>query len=94
MKLKALLTEKSLEKAKNGKYSFWVDKGLTKYQIKKLINETFGVNVIDVRTVNIKGEIKRTNRGSIKTIKPQKKAIVTLKEKEKIELFEEKKNKK
>ena len=42
-------------------------------------------------TVKVPGETKRTAKGRKKIILPGKKAIVTLKEKEKIDLFETKK---
>lgn len=90
-KLIPVLTEKSLEQAKNGNYTFWVDRDLTKHQIKKLVSQVFGVNVVRVRTMNVTGETKKTLTGRKREIQPRKKAIVTLKEKEKIDLFEAKK---
>ncbi|MFV1917265.1 MAG: 50S ribosomal protein L23 [Patescibacteria group bacterium] len=93
MKLIPVLTEKSLEEAKKGKYTFLVDRGLTKYQIRKLVNGVFDVNATRVRTINLKGETKKTISGRKKIIQPTKKAIITLKEKEKIDLFETKKGK-
>lgn len=90
MRLEPILTEKSMEGATKGNYTFWVDRRLNKYQIKKLISEVFGVTVVNVRTLNVAGEIKKTNMGKKRVIKPRKKAIVTLKEKEKIDLFEAK----
>jgi large subunit ribosomal protein L23 len=91
MKLEPVITEKSLEEAKNGNYIFFVDRNLNKSQIKRLINKTFDVNVVSVRTINVSGAKKRTFRGRKKIIMPKKKAIVRLKDKEKIDLFEEKK---
>lgn len=91
MKLDPILTEKSLEEAKKGKYTFWVGRNMTKHKIKKLIGDVFGVSVVRVRTMNYVGETKKTNTGKIKRIMPRKKAVVTLKEKEKIDLFETKK---
>ncbi len=91
MKIIPVLTEKSLAQAKEGNYTFWVDRKLNKNQIRKLIEEVFGVQVTRVRTINVRGEIKRTFRGRKIVIKPRKKAIVTLKGKEKIDLFETKK---
>lgn len=90
-KLIPVLTEKSLEEAKRGKYTFWVGRNMTKYQIKKLISDVFEVSVVKVRTMNYVGETKRTQTGKIKRVMPRKKAVVTLKEKEKIDLFESKK---
>lgn len=91
MKLKPILTEKSLEEAKKGNYTFLANSGLTKHQIKKIVSELFNVHVKKVRTVNIAGETKKTIMGRKRVIQPRKKAIVTLAEKEKIDLFESKK---
>lgn len=91
--LKPILTEKSLENAKQGKYSFWVDKNLTKHKIKKLVGEVFGVTVVGVRTLNVAGERKKNFRGRVRVIKPRKKAIVTLAGKDKIDIFETKSGK-
>ena len=91
MKLEPVLTEKSLNEAKRGNYTFWVDRRLTKPQVKRLIDEVFGVNVVKVRTLNVAAEVKKTLTGRKRVIQPKKKAIVTLREKEKIDLFESKK---
>jgi len=88
MKLVPILTEKSLKDAKKGKYTFYVGMNLNKYQIKELIEKAFKVNVVKVRSMVKKGEEKRTMQGMKKTVKPKKKAVVTLKEKEKIDIFE------
>jgi len=96
MKLKPVLTEKSLKFAEEGKYTFVVDKLMNKFKIKELVESTFAVTVTKVRTINIKGEIKKTVKGRIKRIKPFKKAIVVVKEGDKIDLFggdKKKKNK-
>ncbi len=91
MKLEPVITEKSMKLAEGGKYTFRVDIGLNKYQIKNIIQEVFGVHVTDVKTIKESGEVKKNFRGRIRVINPGKKAIVTLKEKEKIDLFETKK---
>lgn len=93
MRLQPVLTEKSLSEAKKGNYTFWVDRGLTKHQIRKVISETFEVKVVRVRTLNVAGETKKTMTGRKRVTMPRKKAIVTLGEKDKIDLFEEKKSK-
>jgi ribosomal protein L23 len=91
MKLEPIITEKSLELSKKGKYTFRVGTGLRKHQIKKLIEDVFGVHVKNVWTMSIRGENKRNVQGRKRRIMPSKKAIVTLAEKEKIDLFETKK---
>lgn len=90
MRLTPVLTEKSLQDAKEGKYTFLVDKRLTKGEISRLVESSFAVNVSSVRTANIKGGEKKNVKGRIQTKKAYKKAWVGLKDKGKIELFEEK----
>lgn len=92
IKIKPVITEKSLSEAKKGNYTFYLARDLNKEQIKKLIGETFGVDVLKVRTINLKTKRKKNFRGRIQILKPRKKAIVTLKENQKIDLFEEKKS--
>jgi len=91
MKLEPILTEKSLKEAKRGNYTFWVGKALTKSQIKRLISEVFAVHVVKVKTANFKEEVKKSLWGRTHRVGARKKATVTLKEKEKIDLFETKK---
>ena len=93
MRIRPLITEKSIEEAKNGNYTFYVDRRLNKYQIKELISKTFGVNVVKVRTANLKSRKKKDFRGNAIIVKARKKAIVSLKGDEKIDLFEEEKKK-
>lgn len=90
MKLTPVLTEKSLKVAKDGKFSFWVIKSLTKNQIREQIEETFGVHVTSIKTINFKKETKRNFKRQLVTKGARKKAIVTLAKDEKIDLFEEK----
>ncbi len=89
--LKPILTEKGLTEAKNGKYSFYVNPKLNKFQIKALISRMFDVHVIGVRTASFKSLTKRDNRGKYRKVSAKKKAVVTLREKETIDLFDTKK---
>lgn len=91
--IKPIFTEKSLKLAKEGKYSFWIEKGRTKGAIKAEIGKLFGVHVLVIRTITTKGETGRNMRGAKYLKAGARKAIVTLKEKEKIDLFEESKSK-
>jgi len=90
MQIKPILTEKSLGEAKKGQFTFLVDRLMTKFDIKNLIEKAFDVHVLKVRTINMKGGIKKNVRGKIVTKKAVKKAVVTLKAGEKIGIFEEK----
>ncbi len=84
-----IFTEKSLKMAKTGKYSFWVDRNVDKNRIKAELSKLFGVHITGIRTINVKGETGRNMKGAKYATGSSKKAIVTLKEKEKIDLFEE-----
>ncbi|MCP4549581.1 MAG: 50S ribosomal protein L23 [bacterium] len=74
---RALLTEKtSILRAEN-KYVFAVDQRAGKAEIKKAIEELFSVEVLEVRTMNVRGKIKRLGRHQGKRA-DWKKAIITL----------------
>jgi large subunit ribosomal protein L23 len=73
------------------KYAFEVARDANKIEIKKEIEKKFDVKVIDVNTLNQRGKIRQqlTRGGRFYGRRPDwKKAIVTLAEGEKIELFE------
>lgn len=90
MKLTPVLTEKSLSDAKTGNYTFLVDTHLRKDDIKKLVEGAFDVHVTRVRTSSVKGGTRKNMRGQVQRQKAAKKAWVSLAEKEKITMFEEK----
>ena len=87
-KITPVFTEKSLRNAKEGKYTFRVEKNLNKYQIKQLVEENFEVKVESVKTMNEK-DLEKTNfKGKKRKIKGKKKAIVSLKGDKKIDIFD------
>lgn len=59
---KPILTEKSYAAIPYKKYVFEVDTGANKIEIKKAVEELFGVEVLKVNTVSIKGKEKRRGR--------------------------------
>lgn len=89
-KLKPIQTEKSLNQAKDGQYTFKVDISLDKSAIKRLLKEAFGVDCVKVKTISYKKTVSKNYRGVKKTGKAYKKALVMLKEGQKIDLFEKK----
>lgn len=82
-----IITEKSMRLVESGnKYTFSVDKRANKIQIKKAVEELFDVNVLSVNVINAKPKKKRVGR--YEGYKNQvTKAIVTLSEDDKIEIF-------
>ncbi|MBI3600343.1 MAG: 50S ribosomal protein L23 [Nitrospinae bacterium] len=85
---KPLITERSAYlKDRYNKIIFHVDINANKRDIKKAVERIFNVNVVSINTINMMGKVKRF--GKILGKRPDwKKAIVTLKEGEKIELLE------
>ena len=94
MQIKPNLTEESLSLAKIGQYTFWVDPGLTKDLIKKIVGRLYDVHVTGVKTLSFKANKKRNFKGRIIAVPEKKKAVMTLKKDEKIDAFEVKKGKK
>ena len=83
-----IITEKlDLARERLRQYSFIVDKKSTKTDVARAVESLFKVTVEGVRTNIVRGKIKRVGR-SIGKRPNYKKAIVTLKEGDKIELFE------
>ncbi len=82
-----LITEKSTVIQAEGKYAFEVAREANKTQIKEAVEKTFNVHVTAVNVITVHGKSKRMGRRLLPP-KPWKKAIVTLKEGDKIELFE------
>jgi large subunit ribosomal protein L23 len=71
---------------KYGKYVFRVSPSANKIEIKKAIESLFGKTVVDVNTSNYAGKKRRERRVDAGRTAHWKKAIVTLKAGEKIEL--------
>ena len=83
-----IITENSTEMMEEGKYQFEVDVRANKVEVKKAIEEIFGVKVKKVNTMRVPRKRKRYGRYSGYTAE-RKKAIVTLTEDSKpIEIFD------
>lgn len=83
-----VITEKSMAKTAEGnKVVFWVDPSANKRDIKTAVEKVFSVNVIDVNTQKVPGKVKRLGKFAGKR-PTRKKAYITLKEGDKIEMFE------
>ena len=83
------ITEKSMANAIGQQYTFVVHPDATKTQIRHAIEEIFKVNVTKVNTVNVAGKSRNFARRGVRTSGKQsdfKKATVTLKPGQKIEL--------
>lgn len=82
-----LITEKYTLLQSVGKYAFEVSIDATKPQVKDAVEKAFNVKVTSLNIINVPGRSRRLGRRVIPA-KPWKKAVVTLKQGDKIELFE------
>jgi len=81
-----LITEKIASESESlGKYAFRVHPDANKKQIKSAIEKIFNVHVMNVNTLNVQGKWRRVRYQPGQT-SSWKKAIVTLKKGEKIDI--------
>lgn len=87
--LRPIITEKSLSKVSHGWYTFAVDFTSSKPVIAKAIGDFYKVDVTDIRTMIMHGKERRAGR-KMKRVRRSdwKKALVRLKEGQKIDSFE------
>jgi large subunit ribosomal protein L23 len=89
--VKPILTEKAnAQQEKLRRYAFRVNRKANKLEIKKAVEDFYGVNVIDVNTSVVPGKNKTrfTKAGYVQGRKPAfKKAMVTVAEGETIDLY-------
>ena len=87
--LAPIITEKSMKEVKSNKFTFKVNLHADKKNIKKAIEEKFDVDVLSVSTLIVKGRSLKVGKKRSKILKsPWKKAVVKIKEGQKIALFE------
>ena len=83
-----LITEKSTVLQAQGKYAFEVAGEASKPQIKQAVEKAFKVEVTAVNVMLVPGRRRRLGRRQKMASPSWKKAVVTLKQGDKIELFE------
>jgi len=82
-----VITEKNTMLQAQGKYAFEIAREANKPQIKQAVEKAFKVKVLAVNVMTVPGKTRRVGRQQVLT-QSWKKAIVTLKPGDKIELFE------
>ncbi|KJS49181.1 50S ribosomal protein L23 [Desulfosporosinus sp. BICA1-9] len=81
-----VISEKSVGLVEENKYTFWVNPAANKIEIKAAVEKMFKVTVEEIRTLSVKGKMKRVGKYAGKTSN-RKKAIATLKAGDKIDNF-------
>lgn len=84
--IRPIITEHSYDVMEQNVYTFEVDKGANKIEIRKAVEQIFNVKVTKVNTLNVKPKPKRQRYKSGYT-RTWKKAMVTLAEGDSIEIF-------
>jgi len=82
-----VITEKSTLRTAEGQVVFWVDVDANKHDIKNAVEKIFNVTVLGVNTQRTPGKMKRMGRYAGRR-PTRKKAYVSLKEGDRIEIFE------
>ena len=81
------VTEKGTQQAaKNNQYTVVADKRANKIEIRKAVEDLFKVKVLRVNTLNVRGKLRRQRTAAEGWTPSWKKAIVTLKKGDRIEL--------
>ncbi|NLY87452.1 MAG: 50S ribosomal protein L23 [Clostridiales bacterium] len=84
-----IITENSMDMAADKKYAFKVAKQTNKTEVRKAIEDIFGVDVAKVNIMNVNGKKKRMGR-TMGMTSSYKKAVVTLTQDSKeIEIFQD-----
>ncbi|MBM3675033.1 MAG: 50S ribosomal protein L23 [Actinobacteria bacterium] len=86
--IRPIVSEKSYAGLDQNVYTFEVADGVNKIQIKHAVEEIFGVRVTNVNTLTRRGKRKRNRRtGTWGKRSDQRRAIVSLAEGDRIEIF-------
>ncbi|OGY52465.1 MAG: 50S ribosomal protein L23 [Candidatus Buchananbacteria bacterium RIFCSPLOWO2_01_FULL_56_15] len=85
--LKPLVTEKAADLGTHNQYVFMIDPRMNKIEVKKAVRTIYGINPLAVRIITMQGKAVRYGRRYGVT-KSWKKAMVTLKAGDKIEVYE------
>jgi len=85
--IKPTITEKSTLLQETGKYTFHVSENANKVEVKEAVEKNFSVTVLDVNITKLHGKKKRYGP-RIKQRPDTKKAVVTLKQGDRINLIE------
>lgn len=87
--IKPIVTEDSMKQTQDGFYTFQVARQANKHQIKKALEDNFGVKVLKVRILKRPGKRYRVGRyRQARKREDLKKAMVSVRKGDKIDVFE------
>src|SRR5262249_43213121 len=85
--IKPLITEKNTKLGQLNKYTFKIDPRANKTQVKDAVQSIFKVEVTKVNVISVPGKMRRVGK-SMGMSSPWKKAVVTVRDGQRIEIFE------
>ncbi|HWF15372.1 MAG TPA: 50S ribosomal protein L23 [Acidimicrobiales bacterium] len=87
--IRPVVSEKSYSLMEQHVYTFIIDPGATKIEVRHAVEQAFGVRVLNVNTLNRKGKSTRNRRTNVRGKRPDtKRAVVTLHPDDSIDLFD------
>lgn len=86
--LHPVITERSTDNARTGRYTFAVAQDANKIEIKQAVEAIYRVNVLKVNVMNVRGKRRRVGRMPVGETARWRKAIVTVQPGQRIEAFE------
>jgi large subunit ribosomal protein L23 len=87
--IRPVVSEKSYALMEHNVYTFIIDPGATKVEVRHAVEQAFSVRVLNVNTLNRKGKSTRNRRTNVRGKRPDtKRAVVTLHPDDSIDLFE------
>jgi large subunit ribosomal protein L23 len=87
--IRPVVSEKSYALMEQNVYTFIIDPGASKIEVRLAVEQAFGVRVLNVNTLNRKGKSTRNRRTNVRGKRPDvKRAIVTLHPDDSIDLFD------
>ena len=87
--IRPVVSEKTYDLMERGTYVFEIDSRATKVDVRNAVQQAFNVTVVKVNKLNRKGKRTRNRRtGIVGSTPATKRAIVTLKSGDTINLFE------
>ena len=87
--IRPVVSEKTTGLMENRTYVFVIDPKATKVDVRNAVEQAFNVKVTNVNTLNRKGKSTRNRRTGVVGSRPDtKRAIVTLRQGDSINLFE------
>ncbi len=87
--LRPVVSEKSYALMQDGAYVFVVAPDATRAEVRRAVEDVFGVRVRKVNTLNRKGKLRRNRKANTLGQRPStKRAVVTLVDGDRIDLFE------